>query len=75
MTPIVNGLEREFEDQLTIVQLDAGQKANAELLIQYGLSGHPSFAVLDNNSQVVQRFFGPQTEATLRGAIAAVTDQ
>lgn len=75
MTPIVNGLARDFEGQLAVIQLDAGQKANAELLTQFGLRGHPSFAVLDGNSQIVQRFFGPQTEATLRQAMRSVADQ
>ena len=53
MTPIVHGLEDEFEEQIAVIQLDAAQKANAELQNQYDLRGHPSFAVLDSNGRVV----------------------
>ena len=72
MTPIVNGLGEEFEGQAAVVQLDAGQKDNAEFQSQLDLRGHPTFAVLDAQDRVVHRFIGPQTEATLRQAIASV---
>jgi thioredoxin-like negative regulator of GroEL len=72
MTPIVNGLGEEFEGQVVVVQLDAGQKDNAELQSQLDLRGHPTFVVLDGQDLVVQRFIGPQTEAALRQAIASV---
>lgn len=72
MTPIVNGLGEEFEGQIAVVQLNAGQRDNAELQSQLDLRGHPSFAVLDGDDRIVQRFFGPQTEATLRQAIVTV---
>jgi len=75
MTPIVNGLEGEFEEQIAVIQLDAARKANAELQSQYDLRGHPSFAVLDSDGRVAQRFFGPQTETTLRQAILTTIDQ
>ena len=75
MTPIVNRLGEEFRDQVAVVRLDVGQKANAELQIQYNLSGHPSFAVLDGDGLVVQRFFGPQAEGVLRQAMLSVAGQ
>jgi hypothetical protein len=68
----VNGLGEEFEGQVDVVQLNAEEKDNAELQSQLDLRGHPSFAVLDGDDLVVQRYFGPQTEATLRQAIASV---
>jgi hypothetical protein len=75
MRPIVDRLGEEFEDQVTIVQLNAGQPANAELQSQYDLRGHPSFAVLDGDGQVVQRLFGPQAEGVLRQAVMSVASQ
>lgn len=75
MTPIVNRLEEEFEDQVTVLQLDVGQQANAELQSQYDLRGHPSFVVLDGDGLVVQRFLGPQTEGALRQAMLTVVSQ
>ena len=69
MAPIVDGLEVEFDGKASVIQLDAGQLSNASLQSQWGLRGHPSFAVLDADGQVTKRFFGPQSEAILRQAI------
>ncbi len=72
MTPIVDGLEEEFSGQVSVTRLDAAQPDNAELQSQYGLRGHPSFAILDTSGQISELFFGPQEEAKLRQAMAAV---
>ncbi len=73
MTPIVNGLEEEFASQVEVVRLNAAEVENEELMQSYGLRGHPSFAVLDENGRVSQTYFGPQEEETLRTAIKAVS--
>ena len=70
MTPIVNGLEEEFAGQVAVVSLNAAEVANEELMQSYGLRGHPSFAVLDENGRVSQTYFGPQEQETLRIAIS-----
>lgn len=71
MTPIVNGLESEFAGRAGVLQLDANEAANAQLLQQYGLRGHPTFVVLDGNGRAVQTFIGPQTRETLHEALTA----
>ena len=71
MMPIVNGLRTEFTGKASVIELNAGIPANASLQAQYGLRGHPTFAVLDNNNRVIQQFFGPQSEVILREAIVA----
>lgn len=75
MTPIVNGLEEEFEGQVSAIQLNALVEANALLQSQWSLRGHPTFALIDANDGVVGRFFGPQPETTLREAMASVISQ
>ena len=75
MMPIVNGLGEEFEGKVSAIQLNAAREANARLQNHWGLRGHPTFAVIDANDSVVQQFFGPQSEATLREAMEAVMDQ
>lgn len=75
MMPIVDRLEEAFEGQVSIVRLDAGQSANLELQDQWGLRGHPSFAVLDGDGRITERFFGPQPEALLLESIEAVAGQ
>ncbi|MCB0012172.1 MAG: hypothetical protein KDE34_09730 [Anaerolineales bacterium] len=69
MTPIVDGLDEEFAGQLTVYQLNAAEAAVITLQGQYGVRGHPSFALIDENGAVSDRFLGPQTESTLRTAI------
>jgi hypothetical protein len=72
MMPIVDRLEETFEGQVSIVRLDAGQPASLELQDRWGLRGHPSFAVLDGEGQVAERFFGPQSEGLLRQSMESV---
>ena len=69
MAPIVDGLKVEFAGTASVLQLNAGQSRNEELQTLWGLRGHPSFAVLDPDGQVIERFFGPQPEARLRQAM------
>ncbi len=69
MMPIVNGLENAFKSQITVLQLNAAEAENGQLMQEYGLRGHPSFVVLDGNGRVTQIFFGPQSEEILREAI------
>ena len=69
MMPIVNGLEEEFTGQINVLRLNAAEKENEELMQSYGLRGHPSFVVLDENGRVSQTYFGPQEAEVLRKAI------
>ena len=69
MAPIVDGLSDEFEGRAAVLQLNAAEQANADLQVLYDVRGHPSFAILDDSGQVSQRFFGPQSEETLRLAL------
>jgi thioredoxin-like negative regulator of GroEL len=72
MMPIVDGLEAEFEGRVPVLRLNADKDGNAQLLADYGLRGHPSFVVLDRNSEVSESFFGPQPAETLRRALAII---
>ena len=71
----MNGLDAEFEGKLSVIQLNAAQEANERLQIKWGLRGHPTFALIDANDSVVQRFFGPQEEAVLREALETLVVQ
>ena len=72
MTPIVNGLESDFAGRAAVLQLDANDEENASLQQQYGMRGHPTFVVLDENGRAVQTFIGPQTEEVLSEALTKV---
>ena len=73
MTPIVNGLEKEFAGQVAVIRLNAQEAEVTQLMNNYGIRGHPSFVILDDTNEVTQRLIGSQTEEGLREAIAAVT--
>ena len=70
--PIVDGLEGEFEGRVEVTRLDANEGTNGALQQELGVQGHPSFVVVDAEGAVTERFFGPQEEATLEEAMAAV---
>jgi hypothetical protein len=74
MNPIVDGIEAEFIGQVAVIRLNAEGMETTQLMSSYGLRGHPSFVILDGKNEVTQRFTGPQTEETLREAMAVVAD-
>ena len=67
--PIVDGLEEEFAGEVAVVRLDAASNSGAALQTYYGVRGHPSFAVLDADEDVLARFYGRQSVDTLRVAM------
>ena len=73
--PIVDGLREEFNGRVSAIQLDVAQETNARLQVEYGLRGHPSFAVLDLEGHTTHRFFGPQTAMDLRESMQALISQ
>lgn len=72
--PIVDGLKADFEGRIMVVSLNANERTNAQLQAQYGLRGHPSFAILDKDTRVVQRLFGPQSKDELHEVLVLVTE-
>ncbi len=72
MMPIVDGLEEEFDAQITVQRLNAAETDNLQLMQEYGGRGHPFFVFLDENGRVTQTFFGPQDEETLRSTIQPI---
>ena len=68
----MDGLEAEFGDEIAFERLDAAEPAVLQLQQSYGLRGHPSVAILDANSEVTARYFGPETAEKLREDLTAV---
>jgi hypothetical protein len=69
MTPVVNGLQSQFEGQVAFIILNAAFGEGKNAFEAYKLPGHPSYVLLHPSGEVVWRAFGPQTEATLKSAI------
>lgn len=72
MEPIVDGLSEEFNGRVAVYQLDTALKGNAALQTQWGLRGHPTFAVLDSDGELVQSFYGTYPKVNLQRAMEAV---
>lgn len=70
--PIVDRLEDELGGRLAVHRLDAAEAPVAALQAEWNIRGHPAFAVVDEQGQVVDRLFGPQSAEVLRQAVAAV---
>ena len=68
----MNGLEIEYGSKVDFQSLDASLTGNLQIQASYGLRGHPTFAILDENGKVTASFIGPQDQAVLREAITAV---
>jgi thiol:disulfide interchange protein len=73
MTPIVNGLEAEFADQIFFLRFNAADSAAGEAAFnRLSLRGHPSFVFFTPEGQEQERLFGVVDEAALRTAIESV---
>ncbi len=70
MTPVVNGLQTQFEGQVAFVILNANFGEGKDAFEAYQLPGHPSYVLLNPGGEVVWRAFGPQTDATLESALS-----
>ncbi len=69
MTPIVNGLAEEFAGEIEVRQLNVEEPDNAAVQTAYNLRGHPTIALINNDGEKVQQFFGVVDEAALRTAL------
>lgn len=65
----MNGLEEEFGDDIAFYRLDANELEVERFQRELGLRGHPTAALIDENEQVKNRFFGPQTAELLRSEL------
>jgi len=69
MQPIVNGLKREFSEQMAFEQHDANTETGQAALDAYGLRAHPSYVIVAPSGQVLWQFTGPLRIDALRQQI------
>ena len=69
MTPVVNGLQAEFEGTVDFIILNAGLGDGKQIFESYALPGHPGFVLLATDGNTVWRAFGPQAEEDIRAEI------
>ena len=71
-TPVVNGLEGGYGDEINFYRFDADDPVNQRLQNSLQLRGHPSVAIVDKNDGVVQRFFGVQPAEEIESVLDSV---
>lgn len=71
----MDGLEEEFGEEIEFLRLNAADPENVLLQQTYGLRGHPSVVILDDDGEVAARYFGAETAETLRAELTAVLAQ
>ena len=73
MTPIVDGLVAEYEEQVDFKFLNAAQGDGKRFFEFYGLPGHPSYILLSPEGEVIWRGFGPVSAEALGSEIEKLT--
>ena len=70
MTPVVNGLEATFGEQVEVRSLNANSSQGRSVFRSYGLPGHPSYVILNPQGEVLWSAFGPQSAEALEEVVA-----
>lgn len=65
MTPIVDGLEEQYQGRVAFQRVAANHGDGPEIIRDYNILGHPTTLLLDGAGQEVNRLLGPQSRETL----------
>lgn len=72
MTPIVDGLEQKFGEQLAVKRINAAVGNGPEIMRSYRIPGHPTVIIFGQKGQEVQRLFGVQPAKTIEEILASI---
>lgn len=65
----MNGLEEEFDNQVEFRRIDANDRDGRAIFLSYGLRGHPSYVILNPNTDVLWRGLGEHPQDVLEKQI------
>ncbi|MCA9884545.1 MAG: hypothetical protein KC708_16315 [Anaerolineae bacterium] len=75
MTPIVNGLEEQYSDQVAFMSYNARDGADGEAIFRdLNLPGHPSFVIFTAAGEEIYRAQGIIEETVLQQQIDAALE-
>jgi len=69
MTPIVNGLEQQYSEEIAFKRVNAEVGDGPEIMQAYRIPGHPTIILFNDTGQEVQRILGPQSTETVEEAL------
>ena len=65
MSPIVDGLEQQFNDQIAVKRVNARVGDGPAIMEAYRIPGHPVTLLIDAQGNETARLIGPQSKETL----------
>lgn len=60
MTPIVDGLEQQYERQIAVQRINAAEGDGPAIMKAYHILGHPTVLIFDRQGHEVNRLIGLQ---------------
>jgi thioredoxin-like negative regulator of GroEL len=72
MNPVVNGLQKEYDGQVTFNLVDIDLPDSRSLKQQYGFRAQPYFVLLDGDGNVTKTWYGIVLEDDFRKAFEAL---
>jgi mono/diheme cytochrome c family protein len=69
MTPIVDGLEAQYGQQVAFERINANTGDGPAIMRTYRIQGHPTLLFFDQNGREVNRLIGLQSAETVAGAL------
>lgn len=72
MKPIVDGLERQFGNQIAFQRINANEGDGPAIMRAYRIQGHPTILFIDPQGQEVNRLIGPQSAEQLTEVLQQV---
>ena len=65
MTPIVDGLEKQYQGRIAFQRINADRGPGPQIIRQYNILGHPTVLLLDQAGKEIKRLLGPQSAEDL----------
>lgn len=65
MTPVVNGLEEMYGQQVAFKRINANRGDGPAIMQAYRIPGHPTTLIFNRQGQEIERLVGPQPAETV----------
>ncbi len=72
MTPIVDGIEEQYGEQIVFKRVNADVDDGPTIVQAYHIPGHPTTILFDKEGNEVQRLLGPQPTEVVEQALKKI---
>jgi thioredoxin-like negative regulator of GroEL len=74
MTPIVDGLEEQYQGQIAVRRIDASRDDGPKIVREYNILGHPAIILFDQHGNEQSRLLGPQKQEEIASLLEQLLD-